>query len=527
MRYGNWDVLLFPELSRVPIQEFKTQCFVTKDKDSPNLHSAAYHGPHPYYPDPARCNQLPVLTTFIPSLPQDSRFRVSVHSWEKPRPSLSIESHMEPEDVLLFEARIYVDGAFVAGTIFGQRTDWPHVIELSAHLDRDGNPDAMRFPAFHSEILGQKHWDISDTKGRIRVVIAEGFSRPNRSPPFERYKDVIVMSFQHAPLDILEFSNIAWPNPKMWLPSGNGPRYFPGNGYGNTKRPDDPHGHSPSKPNGTTVNSSSQSSSSNAATYNSSHHQPGNPSSFAWTPHRGFPIPSTQWTDYPRGPRWEGQDTYIVEPALEAFIDDTAWRQRGARSSREDVPMPDYASSSTSSRAISSMTGISYEHSKQPSIIAAMDDEQYSELIQSLTPTKLPTVGTRAPSNTPSATVSAGKPSAAAKARSEGYGRLTRRTSALCEISQPSTRDVSDSSMQPVHEKDVVDLPISKVGASPSEKIKSKKEVVKEAVKEVKDVDNVTNQETPKAKDIMRKVKLPIDTEDAHLADQENEELVT
>lgn len=327
--------------------------------------------------------------------------------------------------------------------------------------------------------------------------------------------------------DILEFSNIAWPNPKMWLPSGNGPRYFPGNGYGNTKRPDDPHGHSPSKPNGTTVNSSSQSSSSNAATYNSSHHQPGNPSSFAWTPHRGFPIPSTQWTDYPRGPRWEGQDTYIVEPALEAFVDDTAWRQRGARPSREDVPMPDYASSSTSSRAISSMTGISYEHSKQPSIIAAMDDEQYSELIQSLTPTKLPTMGTRAPSNTPSATVPAGKPSAAAKARSEGYGRLTRRTSALCEISQPSTRDVSDSSMQPVYEKDAVDWPTSKVGASPSEKIKSKKEVVKEDVKEVKDVDNVTNQETPKAKDIMRKVKLAIDTEDAHLADQENEELVT
>jgi hypothetical protein len=58
----------------------------------------------------------------------------------------------------------------------------------------------MRFPPFHPEILGQKHWDIGDMKGRIRVVIAEGFSRPNRSPPFERYKDVIAMSFQHAPL---------------------------------------------------------------------------------------------------------------------------------------------------------------------------------------------------------------------------------------------------------------------------------------------------------------------------------------
>jgi hypothetical protein len=180
------------------------------------------------------------------------------------------------------------------------------------------------------------------------------------------------------------------------------------------------------------------------------------------------------------------------------------------------------------------MTGISYEHSKQPSMTAAMDDGQYNELIQALTPTKLPTVGTRAPSNTPSATVPAGKPSAAAKARSEGYGRVTRRTSALCEISQPSTRDVSDSSMQPVHEKDVVDLPISKVGASPSEKIKSKKEVLKETVKEgvkevkeVKDIDNVTYQETPKAKDIMKKVKIAIDAVDAHLVDQENGELVT
>ncbi|KAJ5757086.1 uncharacterized protein N7511_007268 [Penicillium nucicola] len=517
MRYGNWDVLLFPELSRVPIQEFKTQCFVAKDVDSPNLHRTAYQSPHSYYPGSDHCNQLPVLTTFIPSLPVDNRFRISVHSWEKPRPSLSIEAHMEPEDVLLFEARVYVDGDFIAGAIFGQRTDWPHIIELTNQLDRDGNPDMMRFPPFHSEVLGQKYWDINDMKGRIRVVIAEGFSRPNRSPPFERYKDVVAMSFQHAPLNVLEFSSIAWPNPKMWLPSGNVPRYFPGNGYGNTKRPGDPHGHSPSKPNCNTVNSSSQSSNSNVATFNCSH-QPVHPSSYAWTPHRGFPIPSTQWTDYPRGPRWEGQNTY-AEPALDNFVDDTAWRSRGARSSREDIPMPDYASSSTSSRAISSMTDISYEHSKQPSMTAAMDEDQYNELIQALTPTKLPTVGTRAPSNTPSSIVPANKPSAAAQARSDSYSRVTRRTSALCQISQPSTRDVSGSSMPPVTEKDAAELPASKVRASPSEKIKSKKKVVK-------DVDAVTSQDTTKEKDIMKKVKIAIDAERA-LANQENEESIT
>jgi hypothetical protein len=31
MRYQDWDVLLFPEGSKVPIQEFKTQCHVTRD----------------------------------------------------------------------------------------------------------------------------------------------------------------------------------------------------------------------------------------------------------------------------------------------------------------------------------------------------------------------------------------------------------------------------------------------------------------------------------------------------------------
>lgn len=32
MRYENWDVLLFPATSKAPIQEFKTQCFVTRDR---------------------------------------------------------------------------------------------------------------------------------------------------------------------------------------------------------------------------------------------------------------------------------------------------------------------------------------------------------------------------------------------------------------------------------------------------------------------------------------------------------------
>ncbi|KAJ5562444.1 hypothetical protein N7461_001205 [Penicillium sp. DV-2018c] len=90
------------------------------------------------------------------------------------------------------------------------------------------------------------------------------------------------------------------------------------------------------------------------------------------------------------------QDMCIVNPGIGAFGDDIGWRQRGAQSSREDVPMPDYASTnSTSSRVLSSMTGLSYEHSKQPSVASGLGDDHY-ELIENPTPTKAP-LGTRAP----------------------------------------------------------------------------------------------------------------------------------
>lgn len=107
---------------------------------------------------------------------------------------------MQPEDVVLFEIRVFIDGICVSGSVFGQRTAWPHVIDLSSHIDKNGNQDHLRFPPFHQEILEQRHWDAGELHGRIRIVIAEGFSRPHRSPPFERVKDIVAFSFQHAPL---------------------------------------------------------------------------------------------------------------------------------------------------------------------------------------------------------------------------------------------------------------------------------------------------------------------------------------
>lgn len=73
--------------------------------------------PGPFYSghgNSGNAAQIPVLTTFIPSLPQNSPFRVSVHSWDRPRPSRRLEGFMQPEDVVLYEVRVFIDGLCVS-----------------------------------------------------------------------------------------------------------------------------------------------------------------------------------------------------------------------------------------------------------------------------------------------------------------------------------------------------------------------------------------------------------------------------
>lgn len=154
-------------------------------------------------------------------------------------------------------------------------------------------------------------------------------------------------------------------------------------------------------------------------------------------------------------------------------------QRRRARSTLDDVPMPDYigGSSSASSRAISNMTGISYEAQKAPSVTAPIDDEQYNQLIEAFSPSKKPNSGTHAPTNTPSSGPPiVPKPSAAAEARSASYSRGSGRPKVLKEISQPSTRDPSGSSAP--GESLAEPLPARRVGASPSASVRSRKEEV-------------------------------------------------
>ncbi|KAJ5761387.1 hypothetical protein N7533_003426 [Penicillium manginii] len=389
MRYENWDVLLFSAESKAPIQEFKTQCFVTKDLDSPYLkyHSTFGAANTYFYPHLGNVGQLPILTTFIPSVPKDTGFRVSIHNWEKPRPSRLIESVMQPDDMLLYEARVYVDGDCVGGGIFSQRADWPYLINLSSQMDRDGNQDVLRFPPFHPDILEQRHWDAGDSYGRIKIVLAEGFSRPHRSPPFERVKDVVVLAFQHAPLNILEYSNIAWPNPSMW----HRPRASFKYGSISIDKDAEGHGHNtPTKESRVPLQPIHGQVVPRAVP----------PPTFYtnWTTSSIFDAPISHWPAYnPNDPRWDiGQenDIFTTEPdpawryraarsSREDLPADPTWQHRGARASRDDIPMLDYSSSN--SRAISSVTGMSFEHSKQPSMATLMDEEEFSVLQESVT----------------------------------------------------------------------------------------------------------------------------------------------
>ncbi|KAL9116034.1 MAG: hypothetical protein Q9227_000402 [Pyrenula ochraceoflavens] len=329
MRYQNWDILLFPEGSKIPVQEFKTQCFVTKDRDDPSfLANPAFYG------NGIDNSHIPVLTTFVPSLTEGSPFRISIHSWDgAPKASRALECLMQVEDSIAFEARIYVDGLFVSGHVFAQHAAWPYVVDETAIFDRDGNPSPLKFPPFHQAILHQRHWDAAELLGRVRVVIAEGFARSRRSShPFERFRDVI-----------------AWPNAQMW----NGRRNLYGPNAPQQRQregSDELHAHSPTKfrtqknPNDTFKRPIGPEPQSAASTSRLT------PGAAVWP-----------CMDYLQDPRADLSDPFIgpsrsMRPPMAPHA--------GRRSTIEDTPMPDLpfaGSDRIKPRSTSSMTGVSYE----------------------------------------------------------------------------------------------------------------------------------------------------------------------
>ncbi|KAL2009317.1 hypothetical protein VTN00DRAFT_7511 [Thermoascus crustaceus] len=241
-------------------------------------------------------------------------------------------------------------------------------------------------------------------------------------------------------------------------------KYHSGSGLSDRNDTEDAHAHSPTRHENRTSGTGSSLNGSQAM-YS------------AW-PYRLFPPPLAQWQNDPREPRWPAPNPPMADPFVEPFVNHGPHRRQ--RSTLEDVPMPDYVgSSSTSSRAISNMTGVSFEHSKQPSVTAPIDDEQYNQLIEAFSPSKAPASGTHAPTNTPSsAPPIATKPSAAAEARSASYSKSGNRPPVLKEVSQPGTRDVSGgSSTKSVPTADNIVGPVTaRKVITPSGNIKGKKE---------------------------------------------------
>jgi hypothetical protein len=57
---------------------------------------------------------VPIVTSFVASLERHSPFRISIHSWKKPTASRILQSYKMRDERVMFEARIYIDGALQA-----------------------------------------------------------------------------------------------------------------------------------------------------------------------------------------------------------------------------------------------------------------------------------------------------------------------------------------------------------------------------------------------------------------------------
>ncbi|KAK0274293.1 hypothetical protein LTR91_020166 [Friedmanniomyces endolithicus] len=240
MRFQDWDVLLFPQGSHVPLREFRTACYAQQDPDHHHQHprsrtttsatatsfttTTTMAGPGV---GPAGGVTTPLLTAFVPGLGAGEGFQVSVHSWSTPAAIAGGGGVGGGSGaVMQWRVKIVVDGAVVACETFGEEAVWPRQMDLSSATDAEGKKLPLSFPRFHRSILTQSHWNACDDMGRIKVQLSAGYEvdLEGRSH-FVKTVDHVVFSFQPAPLDILERSGIAWPHAN--LPVVNNPLQTP------------------------------------------------------------------------------------------------------------------------------------------------------------------------------------------------------------------------------------------------------------------------------------------------------------
>ncbi|KIW15489.1 hypothetical protein PV08_05535 [Exophiala spinifera] len=391
MRYQDWDVLLFPGDSKIPIQEFDTKCYALEQASS--LRGLEFNR-NSY----ESMTILPTLTCFVASLERGSSFRVSVHSWEKPKASNLLLSYKTMEEIVLFEAKIYIDGILTACRTFEDGA-WPEVIEDNRHL---------RFPSFRKEVLQQPHWEPGDPVGRIKVVISEGVLRDTTPPTassiiFDRFRDVVCFSFQHAPQNILEYSGIAWPNMRIFgraakrssRPPPIGSRLPPATAH-------ESHSHSPRRvPDAAPSDRPSSREFKpfqnllKAETFSDLKSDSVTKLSMLTATRKVSPTSSV-----------DGED-----PFLDPLRTRRYWRKQ-MRSSSHDMPMFDYTS--TNSGAPTEMSGLSFpkanflKHMREANpeeIVEALSPLRKERLLEVLSASQSPVRGPHPPTNTPSGTV--------------------------------------------------------------------------------------------------------------------------
>ncbi|KAF1971578.1 hypothetical protein BU23DRAFT_569745 [Bimuria novae-zelandiae CBS 107.79] len=233
MRYDNWDVILFPKDSAVPIQEFKTACYTSQDEHQ-TFSGEIIRATNITDITPPDGRQVPTLTCYIASLPAAAPFRISIHSWISPaKPSALIESRKRSHQKVVYAIQVIVDGIRLFHGFHDATARWPQEIlnEKWSAIGPQHSGSYLTFPQFHHNVLLQHSWDARDDNGRIKVLLSEQLIGKNSSPGelnLGPANDIVCFAFQHAPQDVLEQAGISWPirNP-LYLASGIGGCHVP------------------------------------------------------------------------------------------------------------------------------------------------------------------------------------------------------------------------------------------------------------------------------------------------------------
>ncbi|KAF2627555.1 hypothetical protein BU25DRAFT_491193 [Macroventuria anomochaeta] len=200
MRYDNWDIILFPEDSNIPIPEYRTACYFSRDEDG---------------------HELPTLRTYIGSLKPETPFRISVHHWGPPKPSPFIQEVQRRAGMnITFTVQVFIDNTRLYHGSFELNNSSPQEIAYEqrsfrssrSHEQPTSQPkQRLLFPRSDKNALLQSSaWQPRGTDNRIKIILSERLVNEEGSLDVGCW-DVVCFSFQHAHRELLEQAGIAYP----------------------------------------------------------------------------------------------------------------------------------------------------------------------------------------------------------------------------------------------------------------------------------------------------------------------------